>query len=747
LSSALGAKGNFGVRGNMIFRLKERTMTMAPFETVMTFDGSNVLLEQARLSSHEIEAFLSGDIKRVLDSPTLALALKGSVNLDKAIKWVPPPPVPVTGQATIEGKIAGPARNFAVDLNVHSNTLDVGRERDLTLAGPVRVTFDAFSGHDLIITPQSGGSVRAKFNVPWGRTSISTAEADWKGVDSTAALRMADVDPQAIGATFEGHGTFAFSDPRRFVISNRSYGHPGRGVVPMTGTINATIVGDDYEYDHRNSFPGFDFEGKMSGRIKRGAATLSTMNGPAHARVSDVAQAAQSVATLGFPVAEIMLTVHGAFDAPMTLGGSYRYPEVETKVAGDAVDLPLLGVARASASVVANTKTASISAIDIRRGTSTITGDVVADITNRRWSGKLHAEAPNAAELEADVPEQWRVAGHLSADADLGGTFDEFTLDTTIAGSDLEFAGQAIDRATAKAIVTAEAIDFSSLELHQGAGYLSGRLKYAWETGAYDADLKGDRLTWRGTLLSPNDTQALFAMQFSGAGTTAHPKGKASVDFVLTGGTAGDFIGNGDATADLQGDQARIVARLPTIGAMINADIATASPYDYRASATLDRFELARLGDRDLRVSQHDASIELRLRHRAGDVRVDVGAAIEGNRAREGRQDSQVDETLHRQVERWIFFGEPDAAAEQDRILRDIERHVGHRQDAVGEFKSRRPLLFDRNSRERELRRVHHDRAIDRGQRELRDLSSALRGETADYAAGRDATGDALDRQ
>ena len=103
LNTALGAKGNFAVRGNLAFRLRDRTMTMAPFETVMTFDGSNVDLEQARLSSSEIEAFLSGDINRVLDSPSLDLTLKGSVNLDKAIKWVPPPPVPVTGMATIEG--------------------------------------------------------------------------------------------------------------------------------------------------------------------------------------------------------------------------------------------------------------------------------------------------------------------------------------------------------------------------------------------------------------------------------------------------------------------------------------------------------------------------------------------------------------------------------------------------------------------------------------------------------------------
>jgi outer membrane protein insertion porin family len=146
-----------------------------------------------------------------------------------------------------------------------------------------------------------------------------------------------------------------------------------------------------------------------------------------------------------------------------------------------------------------------------------------------------------------------------------------------------------------KAVVTAEAIDVTSLQLHQGAGFLDGRVRYAWETGAYDASLKGDRLFWQGSVLSPNDTQAIFAMQFDGAGTVAQPKGHVALDFALTGGTAGAFIGAGDATAELLGDQARIVARLPSIGALVNADVATASPYDYRVKAQLDRFELARL--------------------------------------------------------------------------------------------------------------------------------------------------------
>ena len=603
-NTALGARGDFAVRGEMSFRLRERTMTLAPFETVMTFDGSNVLIDEARLSSSEIEAFIAGPINRVLDSPSLDLTIKGSVNLDKAMRWVPPPPVPVSGMATIEGTIKGPARNLATDLRVASNTLAVGRERHLALSGPVRVTFEAFSGQDLVITPRSGGAVRAKFNVPWGRAAVSTAGADWRGLDSHAALRMADVDAQRFSAALEGSGTFTFGEPRRFTITNRSTGRSAPGTVPMTGTITATIVGDDYSYDHDHAFPGFTFEGRMKGRINRGAATLSTMSGPAHARVSDVATAARSIETLGFPVAAIMHDVRGALDAPMTLGGSYRYPEIETAVTGDAVVLPLVGEVRAAANVVADTRTADISAIDIRRGPLkaqmaqngfAITGNVRADITNRAWSGMLHVEAPNAEELQAEVPAEWRVTGPLSVDAVLGGTFDAFRLDTVINGKALTWAGQPIDRVTAKAIVTGDAIDVSSLQVFQGAGYLDGRVRYEWETGAYAANLKGDRLSWQGSLLAPNDTQALFAIKFDGAGTVAHPKGQASIDFALTGGDAGTLIGAGDATAELDGDQAHVVARLPAIGALINADIATASPYDYRLAAQLDRFELQKL--------------------------------------------------------------------------------------------------------------------------------------------------------
>jgi hypothetical protein len=95
--------------------------------------------------------------------------------------------VPVTGMATIEGTITGPARTSPSISAVHSNTLDVGRERDLGSRARSR-HLRRFSGHDLMICAAIGRIVQRQVHVPWGKASISTAAAAWSGCDSQAAL-------------------------------------------------------------------------------------------------------------------------------------------------------------------------------------------------------------------------------------------------------------------------------------------------------------------------------------------------------------------------------------------------------------------------------------------------------------------------------------------------------------------------------------------------------------------------------
>ena len=595
VKTALGSEGAFAIRGETAVRIRERTMTLSPIETVMTFDGSNVSLKDARLVSSEINAFMSGPIRRVLDSPSFDLAIRGVVNLEHATRWVPPPPVPVGGTVAIDGKLTGPFRAFTLALGTTSTDLSIGRERNVRMVGPVTVTLDATVGSDMTLVPHSGGEIRAAFKVPWGPSPPSTARAAWKGLDAQAALRLGDFDPQAIGAAFDGHGTFEFGEPRRYEATNRATPRAGRGVVPVGGTLDATLVGDDYRIEHAHRVDGLVFEGTTSGRYHREVPPLTTLVGPAHATVVDGAGAAASLEALGIPMPEISHEIHGALDVPMTLSGSFRSPAVEATLSGEAVDVPLVGVVRAAAGVSADTRTATISNIDIRRGSATVTGTAVGDITTRTWSGDLRLDAPRALDLQDSVTEGWRLDGPVTATATLGGTFDAFRLDSVINGSAFTWADQSYDRFTARAVVTPYDVDVTSLLVEQGVGTLDGGVTYAWDTGAYKASLKGRTLSWQGTLLTPNDTDAVFSVDFDGEGTTARPRGQARVDFVLSGSAAGAVIDAGELTVDLLGDQARVSARLPALGATLNGDIATASPYDYRATVVLDRLDLARL--------------------------------------------------------------------------------------------------------------------------------------------------------
>jgi outer membrane protein insertion porin family len=63
----------------------------------------------------------------------------------------------------------------------------------------------------------------------------------------------------------------------------------------------------------------------------------------------------------------------------------------------------------------------------------------------------------------------------------------------------------------------------------------------------------------------------------------------------ITGGLAGDLVGDGTLDLGLFGEMARLSASVPALGAFGNATMATAAPYDYRGAAVVNGLDLARL--------------------------------------------------------------------------------------------------------------------------------------------------------
>ncbi len=601
---APGAGGLFAIRGNTALRVQDRTLTLAPTETQLAFDGSGVTFDGFRLKAAEVDVTVKGRVTRTLDAPALDLAFDGTTDVASAAAWVPPP-VAVAGSVRIAGAITGPADEPTIDFTTSGDDLSVGLERGLRIAGPIRVTLDAVTSGGVTLTPATGGTLVASFTVPFG-DAPSQARAEWHGVDARAALRLGEVAPQPLGSRLEGSLTFEASAPRRLQVANRATPSAGKGLVAVSGTLDGRLVGDRWTLDHAHHMDGLNVDGRVEGEIESGVGSPSTklrasresgaggstLAGNAHAQVLDVATAAASLSTFGITIPAIVRELHGAVDVPIVLSGSFADPRYQARLATEAVEVPSLGAVRGGANVEGSVRDVTVSSIDLARGTARVTGDVTANITKETLTGALQVNAPDASALEAALPDAWRLSGPIRATATLGGTFDAFFLDGTVEGQSLTFADQSVDSLVATGRVTAEAVDITSIDLREGAGAITGRLRYDWDAGSYTASLKGQGLTWTGSLLKEGDTHAVLQAQFDGAGTIDRPAGAGRIEFAVSGGTAGALVGSGDVTVDLLGDHARFMARAPSLGALVTGTVQTAAPYQYRATGAFNRVTL-----------------------------------------------------------------------------------------------------------------------------------------------------------
>jgi outer membrane protein assembly factor BamA/autotransporter translocation and assembly factor TamB len=591
--SRSGATGRFSIKEQTTFRRREQTIILAPAETQLTFDGSNVLFEGVPFHSPDLDATVKGDVRRVLDSPVLNLSLNGVAHLDEAVRWITSP-VPVRGSANVRGTLTGAPSRVEIALNVSGNDILVGRERGLRVEGPVRVTPDIASSDGLTFTPASGGTIRASFEVPFA-TTPTRGKAQWTGLDAQSAFRIGDLDPLPLGAAMDGELTFETGNTRNLQVTNRSTGRARGGTAAITGTAKASLVGDKWRVEQSHTLPGLSIEGALSGVLDRAKAVRSTVAGSPFVRITDVASAADTLAIFRISVPALARRIHGALEAPTTLSGTFERPIVHADVSGTAVDIPTVGLIGLKTSVDADSHQATFADIQIQHGSARVTGNATADIDRRLWSGTLHMEASDAIDLQSAVPESWRIAGPVQADATLGGSFDAIQLDAKVTGSGLTLAGQPIDQLTADATVTASAVDVKTLELNGNGAHVAGRVKYDWDTDVYDANLDGTNLTYRASLLAQDDTLATFSTHFEGTGTTADLGGAGKANFSITGGTAGALIGDGDLTFELLHDHISYTTRVPSLNAVVTGTLGAFAPYDYRADATLDRVPLAPL--------------------------------------------------------------------------------------------------------------------------------------------------------
>ena len=339
----------------------------------------------------------------------------------------------------------------------------------------------------------------------------------------------------------------------------------------MSATITATP---------RNTFR--DFVRGPESAISSAALRCSA-RWEAGSRVRERRLSAREAPNAGIPVAETVRCSR-RIDAPMTLAARIVFLR-STPDYRRCGRLPLLGRVAASAGVVPHqtaTTQRSISSADRRRITETC-----REHRGPAWSGKLRV---NARRPSSSRPTSPKPGGSPAASMPMRTSAGPSTTSgSTHHQRHRTRVGATDRRATARrASPPNDRRVVARVAPMRGLSRRPPSLRVG--NGAYDAP-QADRLSFRARCLAERYSSDLCDAVRC-AGTTAQPQGKLSLDS-LDRRKGRHIIGAGDATADLPAI-GRIVARLPSIGALINAESrrllrTTIEPRDAR------RFELTRL--------------------------------------------------------------------------------------------------------------------------------------------------------
>lgn len=594
-AAAEGAKGPFAIEQDVLIRIGERRVSMKPVAGGMTFKGSDLELENVRLDTSDGVFLLSGEIDRALDQPTLDLTFNGTTELAQSSRWATPP-IHIAGQALIDARMTGAPSTFVLDATVVAERAEVGAERGVRIDAEARLTPDGIAVARSAINPATGGEVQATADVSFASDSPWTIKANYAGLDAATAFRLAEMAPLAFGASLTGTAliTRVPGEPFRLEVHNTATPRQASGTAPLAGTVAFIIEGDRWRADQDHRMGSTHVRGPIGGVWNRASATRSTFDGTLAVDTQDVGEAARYAALFGLTTPEIVRSASGPVSANVAMSGTFTEPRFIGSARSDGIDIPSLGLTALAADFDASARALHATNIDASIGSTTIRGEVLADLVSRALDGRLQVDSPNAADLLSALPDDFRLEGPLSAVATLDGTVDTPNIVAEVSGEDLRLAGQPVDSISATARVVGDGVNIERLAVRQGGGgelLASGR--YDWGARSYTVDLNGQNLVWRGPLARLGEAEARVALKFSGAGPVDRPVGEGTIEFAIVGGVAGELIDRGVVNVRLNGESALITAHIPALGAFITATTTPRAPFAYESVIVLNRIDLA----------------------------------------------------------------------------------------------------------------------------------------------------------
>jgi outer membrane protein assembly complex protein YaeT len=588
-----GASGPFAIGGDLIVRFGKRRVVVEPVTGNVVFDSSNLELANVSLTTPEGTIAVNGTIVRVLDHPSLDLTLTGTADIERSAIWAPSP-VRVAGAARIEGTMKGAPSQFVMDTRLFAPAAEVGHERRVEIDAFSRLTPNGLTVSKAILHPATGGEVVAAAEVPFGQKMPWWLTADYSGLDAATAFRLAETRPLPFGASLRGTARLDARPgrPFRLEVHNTAGPRAANGTAPLSGTIEFFVEGNSWRANQQQRIGATAVSGRIGGFWNRRSVSQSTFDGQLDVRTTDVGDAARTAALFGFSAPAIIRNSRGPLDATVNLSGQFTSPRFVGSASSPGLEVPSFGRAAFTANFDASEHAVNITEIDGTVGTARVKGEYLANLDTRRLGGALAIGAPSARDLLTTLPEALRLDGPLSATATLSGTIDAPIVTANVVGSGMTLGGQPVDTLTAEARLVGDDVFVDALTLTQGAGSLTVKGLYSIAKRTFTVDVEGQGLQWQGALARLGNANALVSVKFSGTGTIDRPMGEGTIEFDLTGGLAGALIGRGTATVKLDGTTAFVTGNVPSLGASVDAKVATSQPFAYDALLVADKVDL-----------------------------------------------------------------------------------------------------------------------------------------------------------
>ena len=217
-ANAPSVAGSLTAAGGVQLTVGDHRTAARDVRAAVAFDGRDVTLQPLHMAWDEGTVDFSGRVRSVFGGTTLDGALDATVDLAKAMTWIPVDAA-VTGTATARGTVTGPVGAPTFDLDVAAPTLTWNALEATALTSKATWsprgldfatnTFGLAGG-----TATAAGHVAAGASTPGDGPATSSLEATWTGVDVDATISgVAGPLPLVLGARATGHTEISWAGP------------------------------------------------------------------------------------------------------------------------------------------------------------------------------------------------------------------------------------------------------------------------------------------------------------------------------------------------------------------------------------------------------------------------------------------------------------------------------------------------------------------------------------------------------